>query len=150
MNWMDIGILAFLGIAALAGLYTGMVKMLFFVAGIAVGTVMAGNYSAALATHLPFIPRAELARVVAFLIIFLAVMIAAAVAAGALQKLLSFIMLGWANHLAGAILGLVVGAAICGVLLVLGARFGTTGIRDAIETSALAQLLVSLFGFLMP
>jgi len=52
-------------------------------------------------------------------------------------------MLGWVNHLGGAVFGLVLGAIFCGALLATWVKFlGATG---AITESNLAFILVDFF-----
>jgi membrane protein required for colicin V production len=55
----------------------------------------------------------------------------------------SVIMLGWVNHLGGAVFGLVLGAIFCGALLAIWVKF--LGVTGAITESNLAPILVDFF-----
>jgi membrane protein required for colicin V production len=52
-------------------------------------------------------------------------------------------MLGWVNHLGGAVFGLVLGALFCGALLATWIKF--LGIAKVISESSLAVILLDRF-----
>jgi uncharacterized membrane protein required for colicin V production len=55
----------------------------------------------------------------------------------------SAMMLGWANHLGGGILGFVVGALFCGAFLAMWVKF--LGMTGAIAASTIAPILLNQF-----
>ncbi len=140
MNWLDIVIIVLIIISTLIGLRVGMIKAVLSLAGVIVGIILAGRYNAALAEQLSFIPQANLARIVAFAIILVGVMLIAAVIARLLSSLISAVMLGWLNHLGGAVFGLVMGAILCSALLAIWAKF--IGVAGPIAGSTLAAILL--------
>jgi membrane protein required for colicin V production len=142
MSWLDIIILIVLAISAFSGLRVGLIKVLFAVVGIIVGVVLAGQFADDFAGVLTFIPDAW-AKIAAFAIILVVVMIIAGVLAAVLSKLISLVLLGWVNRLAGAVLGLLVGALICGAGLAIWVKY--LGIGDAVAGSALANFLLDKF-----
>lgn len=142
MNWLDIAILVVIGIAGLFGLRIGMIKAALSLAGLIVGVILAGRYYMLLSQQLPFIPQAG-AKALAFTIIMAVVMIIAGLLARILRWAISMVMLGWVNHLGGAILGLVMGAIFCSALLAIWVKF--FDIAEAIADSKLASLLLNYF-----
>lgn len=143
MNWLDIVIAVLLVISIVGGLMAGLIKILFTVVGLIVGLVLAGNYSGYLAERLTFISDARTAEIVAFVFILIVVMILAAILAFVVKKIASAILLGWVNHLGGAILGLLLGMVFIGAILAMYIKF--IGFNDAIADSWLASVLVDKF-----
>ena len=142
MNWLDIVIVIFLIIATLMGLKTGLIKSVLSLAGLIIGIILAGKYYVELATHLGFIPNPDWAKIAAFVIILIVVMIVATLIAMILEKIISAIMLGWLNHLGGAIFGFIWGAVRCGALITIWAKFAG-GAGATIQDSALAGPLLN-------
>ena len=143
MSWLDIVILVILAISVFSGLKVGIIKVLFTVAGIIVGVILAGRFSDSFAGVLTFIDNPGWAKTAAFAIIMIAVLIISGVLAAILSKLISAVLLGWVNHLGGAILGLVVGAFFCAAILTMWVKY--LGIGDALSNSALANFLLDTF-----
>ncbi|MFH1647445.1 MAG: CvpA family protein [Chloroflexota bacterium] len=143
MSWLDIVILIIIAAPTLMGLKIGIIKAVLTGAGVVVGVILAGNYYERLAGALTFISQPGLARVVAFAIILIVVMLVAGVIAALIKKVVSVVLLGWVNRLGGAILGFVVGAIFCGVVLTMWVKF--LGIGDSITGSALARVLLDSF-----
>jgi len=147
VNWLDIVILVLLIIPTLVGLKIGIIKAVLSLFGIIVGVILAGQFHEVLGERLTFISQANVASIVAFAIIVIAVMIVAAIAASVLKKIASVILLGWVNHLGGAIFGLVVGAIFSGALLAIWAKF--LGAGDMITESASATFLLNQFPLIL-
>ena len=143
MNWLDIVLLVVMAITIFLGLRIGLIKAALSLAGVIIGVILAGHYYAPLATRLTFIPQAGVAEVVAFAIILIGVMVIASVLAKLLKWIASVVMLGWVNHLGGAVFGLVLGALLCSALLASWVKFfGTAGV---ISQSSLAAILLDRF-----
>jgi membrane protein required for colicin V production len=140
MNWLDIVLLVFIVIPALVGLKVGIIKAVLVLAGVVIGVILAGRYYAALAGHLTFISQSSLAQIAAFAIILVGVMVIAAVLAALVKWVVSAVMLGWINHLGGAVLGFVLGAIFCGALLTMWVKF--SGMTGPVQGSTLATLLL--------
>jgi membrane protein required for colicin V production len=142
MSWLDIVIIVVIGISVFNGLRTGLIKMLFTVAGIFLGIFLAGRFSDDFAGVLTFIPD-DWSKIAAFAIILVAVMVVAWILGTILSKLISLVLLGWVNRLAGAVLGLFVGALLCGAVLSIWVKY--LGIGDSVAGSALANFLLDKF-----
>ena len=140
MNWLDIVIIVVIAVFTFLGLRTGLIKAVLSLVGLIVGIVLAGRYYVPLSEQLSFISQANVAKVVAFIIILVGVMIIARVLASVLGKLISIVMLGWVNRVGGAVFGLVLGALFCGALLATWIKY--LGIADPIVDSGLATMLL--------
>lgn len=143
MNWIDIIILLVIAAAIFLGLRIGLIRAALSLAGLVVGVVLAGHYYIPLSKQLPFVPQAKVAEIIAFAVIVIGVMIMAGVLAKFLGWATSALMLGWVNHLGGAVLSLVLGAILCGALLAMWVKvFGATAV---ISKSSLAAVLLDRF-----
>jgi membrane protein required for colicin V production len=143
MNWLDITILILLVVPALIGLKTGIIKILLTVAGLIVGVILAGRYSTWLGPRLTFISDPGIAKVAAFAIILIVVLVLATVAAALIKKVASALLLGWINHLVGAVLGLGLGLIFCGAVLTMWVKF--LGAGSTIESSVMSRFLLNTF-----
>jgi membrane protein required for colicin V production len=143
MNWLDIVIAIILVINLFIGLKSGLIKMVVSLVGLVVGIFLAGHYYHSLAGRLTFISSDNGAGIVAYVIILVVVLVAAAIIAWALSKLASAIMLGWLNHLGGAVLGLIMGGFFVGSILAIWAKYGGGG--DTISNSLLGRFLLDKF-----
>lgn len=143
MNWLDIVILVVMAVALFFGLRIGIIKAVLSLVGLIVGIILAGRYYLPLAERLTFIPQANLAEVAAFAIILIGTMLIASVAAALLKWTISMVMLGWVNHLGGAVFGLLLGALFCSALLAIWGKF--FGVAGAISESSLAVILLDRF-----
>ena len=144
MNWLDIVILVIVAASTFAGLRNGLIKTVLSLAGLIVGVMLAGRYYVSLAEKLTFIPNEGIAEVVAFIIILGIVMVVAALIALLLTSIVKAVMLGWVNHLGGAVLGFILGALSCAALLTLWLKFGSAS-ADAVKGSSLAGLVLDRF-----
>ncbi|MCK4545980.1 MAG: CvpA family protein [Candidatus Eisenbacteria sp.] len=118
MNVLDWIILAVMGILVIAGLWKGLIRLVFAVLSVLVSIVLA-CLSTGVGTQLltPIIGNPAIAAVVAFIVVFVAVLVIMGLVARALSKAVHVLGLGWADRLGGAVLGL------AGALLVIGAAF---------------------------
>ena len=139
MNWLDIVILVALVAPTLLGLWQGFIKTLLSLVGLVLGVIVASNFYEALAGVLTFISNPGIANIVAFVILLVAVMVLAAIIAAVLRAILKAIMLGWADRLAGAVLGLLFGAVFMGAVLAGFVKFFGEG---PVTDSLLAGLLL--------
>jgi len=148
MSWLDLVLIVVLAVGAFLGLRMGIIKAVLSLAGVIVGVVLAGRYYVALADVLPFFSEtSDVAKIVSFAIILIVVMVIAAVAARFLKWAASVMMLGWVNHLGGAVLGLILGAIFCGALLAIWVKW--LGAGNTITESFLAAVLLDKFPLIL-
>jgi membrane protein required for colicin V production len=143
MNWLDIVLLVILAFATVMGIKTGIIKVLFTLAGGIIGVVLAGRFSDSLGSKLTFISDSGTAKIVAFIFILIVVMIIATILAFIIKKIASVVLLGWVNMLGGGILGLVLGAIFCGALVTIWLKF--QGGSSAVTGSAISRFLIDKF-----
>ena len=119
MNGFDIALLIFMGILVVVGLMKGLVRILVGLAALVAAFFVASSFHRPLAESLGRLDISiEILRLLCYLALFIATLLAGAVLAFLLRSLLKVAMLGWADRLAGAALG-VAGAFIAFALLVL-------------------------------
>lgn len=143
MNWLDIAIIVILGISALSGLKVGIIRAALSFVGLAAGVILAGRFYTDLAPKLAFIQQENIARIAAFAIILIGVMIVAGIIASVLKWTVSAIMLGWVDHLVGALFGLVMGILFTGAILAVWVN--VLGASGPIADSGLAKFLLDRF-----
>jgi membrane protein required for colicin V production len=143
MNWLDIVIIALIAVPTVIGLKMGIIRAVLSLVGVILGIILAGNFYALLAEKLTFITQENLAQIAAFAIIFVGIMIIAGVLASILEKIVSFVLLGWVNHIGGAAFGFLIGAVFCGALLAIWVNF--LGAGESITESGLARVLLDTF-----
>lgn len=142
MDWLDIVIAVVLVVSFLIGLRLGLIKAVFALVGLFLSIFLAGRFYAQLAGI--FISLSDqLARLVAYVVILVVVMIIVAILAGILSKFLSIIMLGWLNHLGGAVFGMFVGGLLFAAILAIWVNYGSGG--GIASHSVLARFLLKNF-----
>lgn len=144
MSWLDISLIVFLSISILMGLWQGLIRSIFSMAGFVVGLWLAARFYRDLAAILSFIPQGSIAKAAAFILILIAVSIAAALLAWIIRSMVHAVMLGWVDHLGGAVFGFLLGAYFLSGILAFVERFSLFGLEEIVRNSALAQWLLSL------
>ena len=146
MNWLDIVLAIFLIISFLVGLKIGLIKAVFSLAGLVLAVFLAGSFYHSLADKLTFVSE-NAAAILAYVIIFILVMLIVSVIAWFLHKLAAAIMMGWINHLGGALAGFLVGCLFLGAILALWTKYsGGSGITGE---SAISNFLLDKFPFVL-
>lgn len=143
MNWLDIILILALLVSLFEGLRMGIIRGIISLAGLIVGVILAGRYYVAFSESLTFIPSENIARIAAFAIILVAVFVVAFVIAGVLKKVVSALMMGWIDHVVGAVFGVITGGIFYGAIMAVWVNyFGASGV---IEESFLAAILLNAF-----
>ncbi|GBD14827.1 Colicin V production protein [bacterium HR25] len=143
MNWLDAVIILILAWFTINAFRAGLVREVVTLAGIVLALGIAGFYYDNLAQDvLLFINNDISARVVAFLLLFASVFLISQLVAFLLRGLVAILMLGWADHLAGTVLGFLKGLIIVEALLILFVTYPRLGLEDAIRGSALAPIFL--------
>ncbi len=117
LNYLDVVLLGILALFALRGAVRGFVNEVAGLAGLICGVVLAGNYygrvGGMLASHFQ---DASWPYLAAYVLILAGVMLLAALIARILNKILRAAYVGWLNHLAGMVAGVLEGFLLCAVL----------------------------------
>ena len=139
MNAVDLIIIGAVGLLALLGHKSGLLKPVSGIGGLVLGIFLAMHHSAQAAPLLvDYIDGETLRRVAAFASIVLAATIACRVAAILIKWLLNTLVHGWVDHVAGAAGGAALGIILSGttVYVLSGTNLGSTS--HALEVSRLA------------
>ena len=135
-NWLDILVLAVIGISLILGLIRGLTRMVIGIASVIAGFVIAALYYRPVSALFNRLFEAEIWRhLVAFILVFVVVL----VIGGLVSFLLSKIIKGplrFADRILGGMLGVVSGILVCGVLVIAQLAFPVD--KDALKRSTIA------------
>ena len=143
LNALDLIFLGSIGLIALMGLKSGILKPASGTGGLVLGVVLAIRHHVELMPPMArYIDGEAIQRVAAFIAVALGVIILTKLTALLIKKLLSSPVLGWLDHAAGAMGGAAVGLVLVGTLiyLVSGMNIGST--QKMLGTSTLAPAIV--------
>jgi membrane protein required for colicin V production len=133
-SWADWAVIAILVVGVIIGLAQGFFRSFCSLAGLFIGLLLAiWNYSYLGRVFLPLVRIEAIANAMAFLIIAVAVMLAAAVLGGFLEKTFQWAGLGCIDTFLGAIFGLLEGALMVMVFVLVTVAFfpGADWLTDA-------------------
>lgn len=148
MNWLDIVLIVGLVASVLMGFFSGLIRIIFMLAGVILGVYLAGLWADGLAGKMTFISDPNIAHVTAFTIILMATIIVAMILEFILIRLiLKSKTLGVIDKVGGSILGLLVGAIFMGAIMAIELHY--FGPNDLITSSPLATFLVDKFGVVL-
>lgn len=139
-----------------AGFWYGIIQTLGGVVGVIAGAIIAGRTYAVAGGWLGAAgDRLGLSQWLAFTVIFVVVNRAVAIATGSVGKILNVVKVvpgvGSINRLGGALVGLVEGALILGLLVGLAQRLEVSAsLTEYLEGSRVASLLGAIGNSLMP
>jgi uncharacterized membrane protein required for colicin V production len=157
MNYIDLTLLILLGGFVLAGLWFGVIHMIGALVGIVLGAFAAGHFYIPVADWMaPWLGDNEnLARLLAFFGIFILTARLIGFAFHIIEKIFKIIaiipFLKTFNRLLGAILGLIEGTLVLGLLVYFAGRFPfSSAFEEALVASTLAQALNLIGAILAP
>lgn len=150
MHWLDAVVLVVLVVSTLLGLKRGLIGTALPLIGLIVGVVLAGRYYGPVGESLlSAIDDPNLNKIASYALIVVVALIASLIVAFFLRRVVGMMLLGWVDHLAGAILGLVIGAAVWGAILAALLQFPFWDIESTVEGSTLARALTKYFPLLL-
>jgi len=119
MTWFDFAVIAIVCLSVLLAVIRGVVREIAALAGWAAALILSGLFAQDLAQWLPIALSPVLKAVIAYLVIFLGVLLLSGLAGLLLAKLFRAAGLGFTDRAVGALFGLVRGALIVfvGVML---------------------------------
>jgi membrane protein required for colicin V production len=124
MNLVDIVILLLLALSAIAGFRSGLIRCVFSLVGLIAGIAVASwNYKHFAYEFAPVVHSQALADAIWFCLIALAVMLAAGLIGMLIKGLVHGIGLGWLDSALGLIFGLLRGAVLATLCIVIIAAF---------------------------
>jgi len=146
MNWLDIVIIVALIIPVFIGLKQGIIKAALSLAGLIIGVILASNFYRPFAQVLGFTSNEAVANIIAFVLILAGVMVITLVLVRLLKFITSVTMLGWVDHLGGALFAFLMGAILWSALLATWVKFFGTGL---VAESFLAGVLLDKFPLIL-
>jgi membrane protein required for colicin V production len=124
MSVVDLAIVVGLAICAIVGLAQGFVRSFSALAGLVLGVSLAcWNYHRPGAFLAPMVHSVRLADAIGFIVIALTVMLALGFLGAVFAKALRFIGLGFIDMLGGAVFGLLEGAGLVTVCIIVSMAF---------------------------
>lgn len=119
MNLLDLFILIPVVWGCIRGFTKGLIIGLATLAGLILGILAAWYFAGTLGDFLRqyFTFSKDAARIVSYVLIFLTVMLVAWLIGKVIEKTVDMLALGWLNKILGAVVGLVKGAIVAGLLL---------------------------------
>ena len=144
MNGFDLTVVILTAVLVGIGFWKGLVRILVTIGALIAAFMVASHYHAPLAELFARSkePSAGIS-IVAYVVIFLVVMLIGGAIAFYLRKIVRAALLGWADRLAGAALGLLA-AAMTAALLVLPVVAYTSDGRTSLTRSTLAPYVVTV------
>ncbi|HSP54896.1 MAG TPA: CvpA family protein [Dehalococcoidia bacterium] len=143
MNWLDIVIILVVAGFAVAAYSSGLIREVITLLSVIVGVIIAGQLYDNLATDvLVFMNDRDVADVISFLVLFGAVYLFGQILAYTLKTGASMLMLGWANHIGGALFGLLKGLIVVEVFLIVFAAYPELGLDGSVKSSELSHYFV--------
>ncbi len=160
MNWLDFIIAG----AALIGLFIGwrmgLLGAIFNTLGVVVGMWVAGHFSDDISSWFTSQGTGDaLATVLSYVAIIIGVFVGAQVARGLAKSMLKMVLLGWVDSLGSIAVGMLLGLALSGVVILSIARFSSDlpdrgalgglvempGLRGNIQSAMAESQLVPVF-----
>jgi membrane protein required for colicin V production len=147
MNWVDIVIVILVLGLGILGWRKGVISIVFTLVGGIVGLILAGRLFDDLAPAIPIGNKEGVQQLIAFAIIVLVVMILAWIGARIVKGVLTILLLGWVDGLAGAVIGLVLGGIAATAFVSAAGIVPSDTVQEAVDESSIAEPLVDNMGF---
>ena len=113
MNWLDVALILIVGVSAYMGLKIGLIRAGLTAMGVFGGTVLGRQLSDDIGGLVSGIDSdSTVAVVISYVAIITACLVASAVVSMVLRKVIPVLLMEWADKLAGAALGILIGAGI--------------------------------------
>lgn len=141
MDWLSLLILVFVGLMAFAGLRQGLMRQVLGLAGLVAALVLAFQYYERVGTFLLdyfVIPRA-LANTIGFAAVCVGVGLAVSIVEWLWGRLVRYTPVSWLDAAGGALFGLLKGAVIVALVLLVLYALPVKGLREVIDGSSIAR-----------
>ncbi|MEW6556220.1 MAG: CvpA family protein [Elusimicrobiota bacterium] len=139
MNWVDIAIFLIIVVFAWIGSRIGILTAISSILSGLVGSVVANLFYIKFAVFLPPKPSS---LIISYFMIFIVVSVVIFYLGHAFSKLVNILFFGLIDRLLGALLGIVLGAIICGAILVIAVLIPRGAIKYYVKNSTLAPFVV--------
>jgi len=150
MNWIDIAIIIIIAFFVISAYSAGLIRELVTLVSVVAGVIVAGLFYDAMARDvLVFIDDEETARAIGFLVLLGAVYLAGQLIAVMLKQTAAVLLLGWADHMGGALFGILKGLIVVEAILILLVTYPQIGLDDAIDRSTLGAVFLDAAAVLL-
>lgn len=141
MDWLSLLILVFVGLMAVAGLRQGLVRQVLGLAGLVAAVVLAFQYYEKVGTFLLdyFVVSRAVANILGFAAVCVGVGLAVTIAEWIWGRLVRYTPVSWLDAVGGALFGLVKGAVIVAVVILVLYALPVKGLREIIDSSSVAR-----------
>jgi uncharacterized membrane protein required for colicin V production len=145
LSWIDIAILVTFMWFTYAAFHAGMIREVITIFGAVFAVALAGLFYEELAEDVRVaVDNEETARIIAFGMIFGATILASQLTALFLKQAASLLLLGLADSVGGAIIGILKAFVFVEIALILMITFESLHLDGAVEDSALAPFFLDL------
>jgi membrane protein required for colicin V production len=150
MNIIDLALIVIILLSGLLGIYWGIIRQVISLAGVIAGIVVASRYGGEVAIALAsFISDTSLAAVAGFVIVLVVVSGIAGVIGTLLHRFAGLLFLGWLDHLAGGVIGVLQGALVGTALVLFATIFPHPGWSSMLAESRVAPFVTATVGQLV-
>lgn len=145
MNWIDIAILITVLGSTVTGLFWGLIRQAVSIFGLTGGIFLAGRLYSPIADFLHgpdghgLVTDAGWARVIAFGIVVIGFSLLLGIVGSILRLALNLLLLGWVDHLLGALLGLLTSLLLVTSMVVAATVFPIPNVSEAVKASVVAH-----------
>ncbi|MDX1762792.1 MAG: CvpA family protein [bacterium] len=147
MNSLDTIIIVIVGAAFVMSLFRGVIKEVFALGSVILGFLIASRTHGQVAAFLTaYMDHAPTARIVAYGVVFVGASVAIRILGSFVEKLVKKSLLGWVDHLAGSLFGLLKGCLIVSVLIMVLTAFAPDS--RVLTESRLTPRIISTVGLL--
>ena len=147
MNLLDITIIVIVGSAFVLSLFRGVIREIFSLGSVILGFMIANHtYGYTGEFLLRFVHHAPLSKILGYALVFVGSTIAIRLIGVFFESATRQVMLGWANHLLGAVFGFLKGCLIVSVIIMLMTSF-MPGSR-VLQESKLTPYIISTVGLI--
>lgn len=150
MNWLDFAIVFIILGFVVSAYSAGLIREVITLMAVLVGAVIAGVLYDDLAKDvLVFLNDEDAARAISFLVLFESVYLFGQVSAYVLKRGASLLMLGWLDHLGGAVFGFFKGIVFVQALLIIFAGYPSLHLSGAVRESEIGRFFLDDISFLL-
>jgi membrane protein required for colicin V production len=143
VNWLDLLLVAVIGLVAYRGYSNGFIRELVSIAAVILAIPIAGVlYDDMYPKVEPIVTNQDLAAVVSFVSILAGVIIGGQVVAHLLKRTAEVLNLGFLDAIAGGVFGFAKAVIVAQVLLILLVRYPQPDVRGSIDDSPVANALL--------
>ena len=143
MNWLDFSIIAFIAVVALTAFRRGFIREFLGLIAVVAGVIIAGLFHDDVAISLETLTgETTWAHISTFLAIFLAISIIGWIISLVLRSTVDLFVLGWADHAAGAIFGIIKSVIIIQAAMVIFVFQPALGMEAAIADSLIGPIFL--------